>query len=108
VLALVGRMGTVLLLVPPGPQVQPFDFYQRVHRGSFSMLTRRVPSPHRPSAASGDDSRLVQHLLDHGLVNPQGLLSVVKVRANGSSSPTIDLTTVAEGMGLVVRFDDRG
>jgi len=108
VLGLVGRMGRVLLLLPPGPQVHPFDFYQRVHRGSYSMLARRVPSPYRQPGTSEHDGRMIRHLLDHGLVKVDDLLSAVHVGARPSDGTAIDLRTVGEGKGLVYWFDERG
>lgn len=44
VLGRVRRQGRVLLLIPPGKQSVAFDFYSRVHRGSLTLLVRRVPA----------------------------------------------------------------
>ncbi len=44
VMSRVRRQGRVLLLLPPGERVIAFDFYDRVHRSSLTVLARRAPS----------------------------------------------------------------
>ncbi len=77
VLPRVREQGRVLLLLPPGRQVYPYDFYPMVHRRSLSLLARRVP-PEPPAAGipAGDvyaeDIQAVRHLFERGLlVHPE-------------------------------------
>lgn len=106
VLSLVREQGRVLLLLPPGPQVHPLDFYPAIHRRSLRLLARRVPSTGGQSTSMGEGSRIRQQLLDEGLVRLHGLLAEVRVGAQPSSSATIHLDAVAEGHGLVCWFED--
>lgn len=106
VLPLVREQGRVLLLLPPGPQVYPLDFYPAIHRRSLRLSARRVPSAGRQLASTGEGSRFLQRLLDEGLVRLHGLLADVRVGAQSSSGATIHLDAVAEGHGLVCWFED--
>jgi hypothetical protein len=44
VMPLVRKLGRVLLLLPPGPQLHDFNFYPDIHSASLTLLARRVPS----------------------------------------------------------------
>lgn len=96
------RMGRVLLLIPPGEQLRSFDFYQRVHRGSLSLVSRRVPSPGTAGAAGVYDEQALT-LLTSGQVSTEGL---VALRGNGSGAATaISLAALTEGQGVACWFE---
>jgi NADPH:quinone reductase-like Zn-dependent oxidoreductase len=104
-LPLVREQGRVLLLLPPGPQVYPFDFYPMIHRRSLSLLARRVPGiSGRPTIAQ-DDIRVLQHLFDRGLLAADGLLTSVRAESLGAMGSLFDLNAVGTNQGLVWWFD---
>jgi len=62
-LGLLRDQGRALLLLPPGAQVHPFDFYPAVHRRSLSVLARRVPEVNAWSATDEDAVRVAGQLI---------------------------------------------
>lgn len=102
VLPLVRRMGRVVLLIPPGPQVHSFDFYARAHRGSLTLLARRVPAVTDRPSVPPDGVGHIRRALDHGQVRLNGLLTEITVE--DSSAAPLSLDALGEGQGLRFRF----
>jgi len=95
---LVRPRGRILLLLPVGPQVSPFDFYPMVHRRSLSLLARRVPEIAGRRLATPDGVQVLQRLFDQGLLAADGLLA----NARGS---VVDLDAIGMDKGLVWWFE---
>jgi len=95
---LVRARGRILLLLPAGPQVHPFDFYPMVHRRSLSLLVRRVPEIAGRRLATPDGVQVLQRLFDRGLLAADGLLA----NARGSA---VDLDAHGSANGLVWWFE---
>jgi hypothetical protein len=107
VLAQVRRLGRALLVIPAGSQILPFDFYPRVHRGSLSLLVRRVPAPLRSAAAGG--GVMAGHPAQR-VLRLDGLLVEVHAGAGTvpvSGAPLFNLIGAGGGQGLLVRFEPR-
>jgi hypothetical protein len=103
VLPRVRHEGRVVLLLPPGPRVLPFDFYPTVHRRSLSLVARRVPSagdPVSPEEASG----LVSEFLDRARMAPADVLVDVSMEPHPSEDALIRLDAVDHDRGLLVRW----
>lgn len=98
-LSLVRRTGRVVLVIPPGPYVHPFDFYRTIHKGSLTMLVRRVPAVH---AAARDADRFLLHLLGSGLIEVAGL---VEEAFPNSGDGTAHAHTGTTGGGVIYRFE---
>jgi hypothetical protein len=102
-LAQVRRLGRALLMIPPGPHILPFDFYPQVHRGSVSLIVRRVPAvPRKTAPVNGDGA--VHHALR--MLRLDGLLAEVGP-GPGPASPDgalFRLIGAPDGRGLLLRF----
>lgn len=102
-LPLVRRMGRVVFLIPPGPQLHPFDFYRGIHKGSFTMRAHRVPAV--PAADLDDAGRFSLHLLETGQITVNGLLEEIDLSA--SEHEGLAGLGVYARAGLIFRFDER-
>lgn len=98
-LSLVRRTGRVVLVIPPGPYVHPFDFYRTIHKASLTMLVRRVPAVH---AVARDADRFLLHLLGNGLIEAAGLVEEAFPNSADGTARARNSTTAG---GVIYRFD---
>lgn len=98
-LPLVRRMGRVIFLIPPGPQLHPFDFYRGIHKGSFKMRVHRVPAV---PEAGGDTGRFPLHLLETGQITTDGLLE--EIRLGPEDAEGLAFPRAGTGAGILYRF----
>lgn len=104
-LDLLRDQGRALLLLPPGPQVYPFDFYPAVHRRSLSVLVRRVPAMDERPAAAADAIRTADRLMRQGILAARERLWAVRVGSTSSAGATGDLNEAGGAAGLLCWFD---